>query len=339
MARILLDTDLSMGDPGSEIDDGFALALAVADPGLDLELVTTVNGNTDVDTATRLTLELLDRLGHDVPVARGSSAPLLRSLPRSPAGAEPVLPPGTDPSGREVSHAARHLVERVMAEPGELTIVAIGPLTNVALALALEPRMATAVKEIVAMGGVYLGQTNLATMPGEFNFWVDPDAAAMVLASGAALRLVGLDVTRQVRLSVGDAARLRGDGGEFGQLAAACTEEWIAHLQKTTPGDERGLDDCALHDPLAVAAVTRPDLLTWRAAHVRVETTTETTRGVAVADLLTSDSPPEPNCAIAVSVDVDGFREHLLALLGSLTTRPAAHPAARPAAQARSRTR
>jgi purine nucleosidase len=329
MARIILDTDLSMGDPGSEIDDGFALALAVADPGITLDLVTTVNGNTDVDTATRLTLELLDRLGHAVPVARGSSAPLLRPSPRSPAGTEPVHPPGTDPSGREVSHAARLLVERVMAEPGELTIVAIGPLTNVALALALEPRMAGAVKEIVAMGGVYLGQTNVAAMPGEFNFWVDPEAASMVLASGAPLRLVGLDVTRQVRLSTEDASRLRGTGGGFARFAAACTEEWIAHLRQTSPGDEREHDSCALHDPLAVAAVTRPDLLTWRSAEVRVETGTERTRGVAIADLLTSDTPPEPNCRIAVAVDVDGFREHLLTGLGSLTTRPARQPAHR----------
>jgi purine nucleosidase len=319
MLRVLLDTDLAMGAPGSDIDDGFALALAVADPEISLELVTTVNGNTDVDTATRLTLELLDRLGAGaVPVARGATAPLLRPTPRSPAGAEAVLPPGTDPSGREVTHAARHLVERVMAEPGRLTLVAIGPLTNVALALALEPRLAGAVAEIVVMGGVYLGHTNVAAMPGEFNFWVDPEAAAMVLASGAPLRLVGLDVTRQVRMSSTDAARLREDGGAFGSFAADCTDGWIDHLARTVPGDEPEHGSCALHDPLAMAAVSRPDLLTWRAAHVAVETAGDRTRGVAVADLLTTDSPPAPNCRIAVAVDTQGFREHLLGALAHL---------------------
>lgn len=318
MERVLLDTDLGMGEPGTEIDDGFALALAVADPGIALELVSTVNGNTDVDTATRLTLGLLDRLGTDVPVARGATAPLLRTHPRSPADAETVLPPGVDAGGREVSHAARDLVERVLAAPGELTVVAIGPLTNLALALALEPRMATAVKEVVAMGGVYLEQTNLAAMPGEFNFWVDPEAASMVLASGVPLRLVGLDVTRRVRLGEQDTTRLRVAGGAFGSFAADCADEWIAHLRRTAPGDERQHDSCALHDPLAVATVTRPDLVTWRDAFVSVETATERTRGVAVADLLTSDSPPEPNCRIGVEVDVDGFREHLLGHLGSL---------------------
>jgi purine nucleosidase len=316
--RILLDTDLSMGQPGSEIDDGFALALAVADPELSLELVTTVNGNTDVDTATRLTLDLLHRLGHHAPVARGASAPLLRDTPRSPADAKVVRPPGSDPGRRELSHAARHLVEHVLAAPGELTVVAIGPLTNIALALALEPRMAAAVREVVVMGGVYLGQTNLASMPGEFNFWVDPEAAAMVLASGAPLRLVGLDVTRLVRLSIEDASRMRASGGGFASFAADCTDEWIRHLARTVPGDERGQGSCALHDPLAVAAAARPDLLTWRDAYVTLEIGAERTRGVAVADLLSTDSPPQPNCRVAVDVDVDGFLAHLVDMLGRL---------------------
>jgi purine nucleosidase len=316
--RVLLDTDLGMGEPGTEIDDGFALALAVADPDIALELVTTVNGNTDVDTATRLTMQLLERLGVSVPVARGSAAPLLRAHPRSPDGAEVVLPPGADPSGHRVQHAARHLVERVKAEPGELTVVAIGPLTNVALALALEPRVATAVKEIVVMGGVYLGQTNLADMPGEFNFWVDPEAASIVLASGAPLRLVGLDVTRRLRLGPEDAARLREEGGSFGAFAGDCTEGWIDHSRQEASDAEPEQDTVAVHDPLAVAAVTRPDLLTWRDAFVTVETATERTRGVAVADLLTGHRPPTANCRIAVDVDVDAARRHLLDRLGSL---------------------
>lgn len=319
MLRVLLDTDLAMGTPGSDIDDGFALALAVADPEISLELVTTVNGNTDVDTATRLTLQLLDRLGADtVPVARGATAPLLRTTPRSPDGAEVVLPPGADPSGRQVSHAARHLVERVMAEPGRLTVVAIGPLTNVALALALEPRLADAVAEIVVMGGVYLGHTNVAAMPGEFNFWVDPDAAALVLDSGAPLRLVGLDVTRRVRLDRADVARLRRTGRDFAAFAADCTDEWIDHLERTSPADDWDRGSCALHDPLAVAVVARPDLVTWRRAHVSVERDSDRTRGVAVTDLLGSDDPPEANCSIAVGVDAEAFRAYFLDRIGTL---------------------
>jgi purine nucleosidase len=319
VTRVVLDTDLGMGHPGSDIDDGFALALALADPGLRVELVTTVNGNTDVDTATRLTVDLLARLGRgDVPVARGCAAPLVRAS-RSRADARGTVGRGQgDPPSGAASHAAVQIAERVLAEPGELTVVAIGPLTNLALALSLDPRVATAVAGIVVMGGVYLEQTNVAGMPGEFNFWVDPDAASVVLGSGAPLRLVGLDVTRKVRLTREHTAALAATGGAFGRYAADCADQWIDHLAQTMPGDERGRDSCALHDPLALATVTRPDLVEWHAAHVTVETGSDRSRGVAVADLLTTSEPPTPNAQIAVGVDSAGFLDLFLERMRSL---------------------
>jgi purine nucleosidase len=297
LTRIVLDTDLAMGAPGSDVDDGFALALAVADPGLRLELVTTVGGNTDVNTVTRLSTDLLGVLGRsDVPVVPGVAGPI-----------DPALRwPDRAPAASRGPYAAAEIVTRVMAEPGELTIVAIGPLTNIALALLIEPRVATAVREIVVMGGVFLEQTNVAGMPGEYNFWCDPDAAQAVLASGARLRLVGLDVTRQVRLTRADAAGLA-EGGEFGKLAAEHAEGWISYQERVKPGEEREHGSCALHDPLAVAVVTRPELVTWRDAYVAVETAGRVTRGVAIADLLMWENPPEPNCRIATAVDADAF--------------------------------
>lgn len=298
LTGIILDTDLAMGEIGTDVDDGFALALAVADPGLRLDVVTTVGGNTDVHTATRLSTELLEVLGRtDIPVVPGAASPLdpkLRWADREPVG----LPGPT---------AAAEIVSRVMAAPGDLTIVAIGPLTNVALALMLEPRIATAVREIVVMGGVFLRQTNYARIPGEFNFWCDPDAAQAVLASGAPLRLVGLDVTEQVRLTRADAARLA-EGGEFGKLASVHADHWISHRLRVKPGEEREHDSCALHDPLAVAVVTRPGLVTtWQDAQVAVETAGRITRGVAIADLLERKNPPKPNCQIATEVDAEAF--------------------------------
>jgi purine nucleosidase len=308
LTRIILDTDLAMGAPGSDIDDGFALALAVADPGLSVEVVTTVGGNSDVDTSTRLTTELLRVLGRaDLPVVRGAGRPLNPALWHADLAAP----------ASEGSYAAAEIVARVMAEPGELTLVAIGPLTNVALALMLESRVASAVREIVVMGGVYLEHTNVAWMPGEYNFWCDPDAAQIVLDSGATLRLVGLDVTRRVRLSRADCARLA-EGGEFGKLAAEYTECWIDFQERVKPREQLEQGSCALHDPLAVAVVTRPDLVTWQDAHVAVETAGRVTRGVAVADLLMWEDPPAPNCRIATAVDADAFRTLFLERMAAL---------------------
>jgi purine nucleosidase len=292
LTRIILDTDLAMGAPGSDIDDGFALAMALADPGLRVEVVTTVGGNSDVGTSTRLTHDLLRVLGRsDVPVIEGAPA----------SGA-----------------AAEELVRRVMAEPGELTVVAIGPLTNLARAVALQPSFARSVREIVVMGGVYLAQTNVAAMPGEYNFWCDPAGAQAVLDSGAALRLVGLDVTRRVRLTRADAADLAA-GGDFGRLAARHTLAWIDYQEQVKPREELEQGSCALHDPLAVAVVTAPGLVTWCPAHVAVETESRVTRGVAIADLLMWEDPPEPNCRIATDVDVPAFRKLFLHRMGALT--------------------
>jgi len=291
LRRILLDTDLAMGAPGSDIDDGFALALALADPGLRVELVTTVGGNSDVETSTRLTHGLLDVLGRgDVPVVQGA-----------PAG----------------GGAADEIARRVLADPGELTIVAIGPLTNVARALG-SPGVAGAVREVVAMGGVFLEHTNVAAMPGEYNFWCDPDAAQAVCESGVPLRFVGLDVTRRVRLTREDARSLAARAGGFAHVAALHAEAWIDFQERSKPRDPTEQGSCALHDPLAVAVLTEPDLVTWQEAHVAVETAGRFTRGVAVADLLMWEHPPAPNCRIATAVDAEAFRRLFFTRMASL---------------------
>jgi inosine-uridine nucleoside N-ribohydrolase len=301
MTPVLLDLDLAMGAPGSDIDDGFALALAVADPEIDLRLVTTVSGNTDAATATTLTYELLDRLGAGhVPVHQGATRPLLHPTTRFGRLPEDVASRTPEPG-----HGVLALIEAVRAAPGELTLVAVGPLTNVALAMLLEPGFAESLADLVIMGGVFAGTTGSADLPGEFNVWSDPAAARIVLQSGRMATWVGLDVTRRVRLTRREAEKMAADAHPFTAFAGRYSVAWIDHLIAT---DDPATDSCPLHDPLAVAAVTRPDLLELADVHLDVQLD-GVARGVMVADHRTSAGRPA-NARIAVDVDPSGFADH-----------------------------
>jgi purine nucleosidase len=318
MFRIILDTDLAMGAPGSDIDDGFALGLAHADPQIRIEAVTTVNGNTDVESATLLSLELLDRLGvQSVPVYRGAAAPLAR--PDRAGVTSDTVRAAYGHRAPDEGYAAVQIAQRITAEPGQITLVAIGPLTNVAAAIALDPRVARDVAEIVIMGGVFAGQTGRADMPGEFNIWMDPEAAQAVLASGAQLRFVGLDVTERVRLTRAQGAALSaGPAGSFSRFAGAATHAWIDHRFSLYPNEPLADESCAMHDPLAVAAVSHPELLTWRSAHVAVVTGDGIARGVLITDLLEGVTPPTANCRVALDVAVDAFADYFVSSLARL---------------------
>ncbi|MET9021915.1 nucleoside hydrolase [Actinopolymorpha sp. NPDC004070] len=317
MEQIILDVDLAMGAPGSDIDDGFALALALADPSIDVRLVTTVNGNTDVATATALTLELLHRLGRsDIPVHRGAQRPLIR--PQARQGSVPDGIPVREP---QPTPAAQAMVELVRANPGQVTVVAVGPLTNVALAMRLDSSFAANLKQLVIMGGVFDNHTHRATMPGEFNIWNDPEAAHIVLTSEVTAKWVGLDVTLKVRVSMEQAKEMEASDRPFVSFAGKYTAAWIDHINTRGRGED---DSCAMHDPLAVAAVTHPEFLTWAPAYVQVETG-DRMRGAMVTDYLESDWAPDErhaplsaNALVARAVDAQAFNEFFLTRIKEL---------------------
>ncbi len=297
-ARIIIDTD-----PG--IDDILALLLAFASPEVQVEAVTTVSGNVDVEQTTRNALAFLEALGHgDVPVARGSRYPLVRE----PIDAgyyhgqngigEVILPPSRQSMAAQ--NAAELIVETVKAAPNEITLVAIGPLTNLALALRSAPEIARMVREVVIMGGALRSPGNV-TPAGEFNIAADPHAAHVVLHAGWPIRLVALDVTNQVGLCREHIVYLSQTGSPIWTPVGAMLE-----YNLTKFADSQGF---ALHDPLCLASVFRPDFITWEEVYVAVELTGQHTLGETVAYFpgYGVSAPLLPNVRASVQVDREGF--------------------------------
>lgn len=261
--RIPLILDVDTG-----IDDALALALAVHTPAAELIAVTTLAGNVGVERTTANTLAVLDWLGaKDVPVHRGASRPLARA-PRDAAYFHDVdglggakLPSSRRGVGADRGPAA--IVRLASACPGELTLVCVGPLTNLAIALNVEPTLPTLLREVVVMGGAFNVPGNV-TPHAEFNIFADPDAAAQVLSTSfPRLTVVGLDVTQQTALprSVWEAAGSTGTAQPTARLVAeVCRQAFV----------ERGLASVYLHDPLAVAAALAPSLLAVEETAVEV---------------------------------------------------------------------
>lgn len=311
MQRIILDTD-----PG--IDDALALFLALASPEIQLEAITTVSGNVHVDLTSYNALTLLEVMERtDIPVAKGSSQPLIRTpidagyFHGSNGLGEIILP---KPQKAVVAQSAVNLiVERVIGAPGEITIVAIAPLTNLALALRCEPNIVHAVREVVIMGGALKVRGNV-TPAAEFNILADPHAAHMVLHAGWPIRLVPLDVTQQVCLWKEDIVRLRQTGTPPAELITQITDYYFDHF-----ASPRGINTFAMNDPLCLAAVFRPDFLTWESTYVAVELTGTHTLGETVAYFNDYDvpSPRPPNVRAAVSVDASRFLQWYFERMGS----------------------
>ena len=294
-------------DPGH--DDAIALLLALGSPELELLGVTTTYGNQTLEKTTANALRVLELAGRaDIGVAAGADGPLAGELvvaadAHGETGLDGVdLPP---PSRAPVAgHAKDFLADTLAGFDERVTLVALGPLTNVALLLEAYPETAAKIERIVLMGGaIHEGNQ---TPSAEFNIWIDPEAAARVFESGIDVTMVGLDVTNRAVLSNADAAGLRG-AGPVAEAAADMLDFYLGFYNQAY--DHGG---APIHDAVALAHVFRPDLLTVEARHVAVDTSDGVCRGRTVVDMRRRTSGPEPNAHVAVDIDADGFRNLLL---------------------------
>lgn len=307
---LVIDTD-----PG--IDDALAVLLALASPEVDLELVTTVHGNVELAQTTENALRVLHLAGRsDVPVAAGAAGPLVHPLPtraghvHGTAGLGGVeLPPS--PASVDPRPAVVALAELLLAhEPGTVTVAPIGPLTNIALLMAVYPEAAQRIGRVVWMGGSAHRGGNV-TSAAEFNAWADPEAAHAVLTSGLPVTMVGLDVTLPTVLTEEGIERFRSTGGTVGETAAAVLRQYVDAAR-----DAYGISGVVVHDALALTEAIVPGTLRTVRRDVVVGTTLGAARGQTLVDsrsVSTADTAVE----VAETVDSDAAVEFLVSRLAS----------------------
>ena len=274
----LIDTDVAS-------DDAVALMMALRAPEVRVVAITTVAGNVEVQQATRNALYTVELCGVKVPVYAGAEKPLLRAHQsatwfhgRDGLGDHNYPPPRQTPGE---SHAVDAMIAAIEANPG-LVVVTLGPLTNLSLALTRKPGIAAKVGRCVIMGGAPCCEGNV-TPAAEYNIWVDPEAARIVLLSGLPVELVGWQTCRgEAVLNEGDIARILGFNNELARFAIECNSRAReAYMEQT------GEDGISLPDPIAMCIALDPTVgAHWSEHYVDVETGSELTRGMTVVDRL-----------------------------------------------------
>ena len=302
MTAVILDCD-----PGH--DDAIALLLALASPEVELLGVTTVAGNQTLEKTTANAIRVLEFVGRDIPVAAGADRPLVRnqvvaSNVHGETGLDgPDLPPAR--ASPIEQHAVDFLAEQIREHDGAITLVPTGPLTNVALLLALHPDARP--ERIVLMGGTI--EEGNVTPAVEFNIWCDPEAAARVFASGIDVTMIGLDVTHEALFTPAHVSRLEGEVGEM----VSELMRFYGEFHRTV----YNFDGSPIHDAVAVAHVLRPDLVRTEHLNTEIDVESELCRGRTVVDVWRR-SGREPNSHVGVEIDADGFLELLVDRLNAL---------------------
>ncbi len=307
--KIILDVDTGT-------DDAVALMTAALSPDIDLVGATTVNGNTHVESTTENTLRVFEWIGlPHVPVHRGMSRPLSRPQMTQVNPATRIhgdlldLPPATIQA--QPGHAVDWLIDTLLASDGDITLVPVGPLTNIAMAIQKEPRILEQIPEIVIMGGAH--DHGNSTASAEFNIWLDPEAAHVVVNCGRPIRMVPLDATHRALVSLEDCASLRALGTRAGEAAARFTEKRIEGYDATQPMHRAGA--APVHDALAVCAIIDPSVITTHYIPVDVETGGALSVGRTVCDFRFRSRKPA-NVHFAMDADEPKFVWMLHEILG-----------------------
>lgn len=303
MKKVILDIDTG-------IDDALAILYLLKHPNVEVKGLTTGFGNVDVALATKNTLQIAELAGrHDVPVFAGASKPFLRTW-KGPVvhvhgenGIGNVSLPEPKAKAQD-ERASDFIVRAVNEEPGEISVITVGRLTNLAEALAKDSSLPKKVKEVVIMGGAVTVPGNV-TPVSEANIAGDPEAAHMVFEAGFPLTMVGLDVTMQTQITAADMAWMVSQKDESNaELIDALDEMVRFRLDAYKKMD--GIDGSPLHDPLAVAVTLHPDLVKSEPMLVAVETKGQLSSGATVADLRASEKPYY-NVNVCLEVDAERF--------------------------------
>jgi purine nucleosidase len=305
MRRIIIDTD-----PG--IDDAVAILIALAAPeALEVLGIVAVAGNLPLALTERNARRVCELAGRaDIPVYAGCARPMLRPLATAErihgaTARERLLLPEPTMALRP-EHGVDYLIETVRGEKaGAITLCALGPLTNIAMTLVKAPEVAGRIAELVIMGGACFELGNV-TPAAEFNIYVDPHAAAIVLASGIPITMMPLDITHQLLTTPPRRAALRALGNRCGQAAAAL----LASFEKKRRS-KVGTPARALHDPAVIAYLLRPTLFNGREVNVAIETESPLTIGMTVADWW-GVTGRKPNVRLMNTVDAAGFYDLLM---------------------------
>lgn len=307
MRRFLIDTDTAS-------DDAVALVMAVKAPDVQVEAITVVAGNVPLPQAVQNALYTLELCGSDVPVHAGRDKPLLRPLETAQFvhGQDGMGDLGLHLHGRRpaAGHAVDVLIEVITRHAGEITLVTLGPLTNVAAALLRDPSLAHKVPRCVTMGGASDSIGNI-TPVSEYNLWADPEAARIVFESGMPITMVGWDISRKYATFDREAsARLRAVGTP---LAEFCVD-----IQRKVDAiaPVHHLEGYDLPDPIAMAVALDPAVVTTNRLHVAIETCGTLCRGQSVVDHLGLLNQP-PNVEVAVTADREAFLRLLYAAVGA----------------------